>query len=96
MASKGQKFRKYTPEFKRMILEEYFAGKCGCETIAKKYEVSVYSIRNWIRKVRNNIDFSVDNRGYPKGRKHGFIDYKERYEIIKKFQVFLEARRGKK
>lgn len=35
-------------------------------------------------------------RGRPKQGELTKEDYKERYEILKKYQAFLQARRGKK
>ena len=62
MATKGQKFNKYTEELKLEIVNKY-----------------------------------LNNRNYNKGRrKEDNIDYKERYEILKKYQPFLKAQREKK
>ena len=100
MASKGQKFKKYSPEFKEKILKEYFDGIYGYETLAKKYGVSWKTIETWVRKTRHSIDVKVDHRPGNSGRKKTrnltLEDYKERYEILKKYQAFLQARREKK
>ena len=101
MASKGQKFNKYSPELKEIILKEYFEQGIDSYTLSKKYNVSDSTIRNWARKVRMNIDISIDHRPTKSGKftkKNNLTleDYKERYEILKKYQAFLQARRGKK
>ena len=100
MARKGQKFRKYSPEFKEKILKEYFEGIYGYETLAKKYSVSCKTIETWVRKTRKGIDVTVNhwkgNNGRKKTKNLTLEDYKERYEILKKYQAFLQARREKK
>ena len=100
MARKGQKFKKYTPEFKEKILKEYFDGLAGSKRLAVKYGVSSKTIENWIKKAKLNIDVKVDHRagnlGRPKTKNLTLEDFKERYEILKKYQAFLQARREKK
>ena len=39
MASKGQKFKKYTKEFKDMVLKEYHEGY-SAKYLATKYEIT--------------------------------------------------------
>ncbi len=73
MASKGQKFKKYSSEFKEQILKEYFDGN-GAESLGHKYSISPGTIRNWINKLKKGDNLS----------------------ILKKYQAFLQARRGKK
>ena len=46
MASKGQKFNKYFPELKEIILKEYFEQGIDSYTLGKKYNVSDNTIRN--------------------------------------------------
>ena len=103
MAKKGMEFKSYSTEFKEQILKEYFSGEGGTRALAKRHGIPRQSIYNWITKAKNNIDISVDGRGRgskgkgrPKTRNLTLEDYKERYEIIKKYQAFLQARRGKK
>ena len=100
MASKGQKFKNYSSEFKEMILNEYFDGIGTPRTLSLKYDVPFKTIKNWITKTKHNIDVKVDHRAGKSGRKPyknlTLEDYKERYEILKKYQAFLQARRGKK
>ena len=100
MASKGQKFKKYSPEFKEKILKEYFDGLAGSKRLAVKYGISSKTIENWIKKAKLNINVKVDHRlghsGRVKTKNLTLEDYKERYEILKKYQAFLQARREKK
>ena len=100
MASKGQKFKKYTIEEKEIILKEYFDG-VGVESLGHKYSIAPSTIRNWIIKLKKGDSLSIDGRGKkatgrPKEKNLTLEDYKERYEILKKYQAFLQARRGKK
>ena len=100
MARKGQKFKVYTPEFKEKILKEYFDGFSGSKRLAVKYGISYHTIDNWISKTKRRIDVKVDHRpgrsGRLKTKELTLEDYKERYEILKKYQAFLKARREKK
>ena len=100
MASKGQKFKKYSPEIKEKILKEYFAGNGGSKYLAKQYDISYRTIDGWIRKTKLDVDVRIDHRpgrsGKQKSNDLTLEDYKERYEILKKYQVFLKARREKK
>ena len=100
MASKDQKFKKYSPEFKEKILKEYSDGFETQRTLSLKYDVPLKTIKSWIAKTKRNIDVKVDHRaggsGRPRTKDLTLEDYKERYEILKKYQAFLQARRGKK
>jgi len=100
MASKGQKFKSYPAELKEIILSEYFAALGTPRTLGLKYDVPIKTIENWITKTKHNIDVKVDHRSGGPGRNQDknltLEDYKERYEILKKYQVFLQARREKK
>ena len=100
MAEKGQKFKKYTPELKNKILGEYFSGKESPTSLSSKYDVPVETVWTWIKKTKKDIDVKVDHRsgrsGRVKEKNLTLEDYKERYEILKKYQAFLQARREKK
>ena len=95
MASKGQKFKKYTIELKEEILEKYYKGEAGPKSLSKEYDVPFKTIQTWIDKINNPHRYlSV---GRKKGRpKSSEIDWKERYEILKKYQTFLKAQRERK
>ena len=95
MASKGQKFNKYNNEFKNKVIQDYLNGEGGAKTLAKRYSISYHSIETWIRKYKRDGTLKTveDHRGRPKNKS---IDYKERYEILKKYQAFLKAQQDKK
>ena len=86
----------YDIEFKNMILNEYLSGKGGSKYLGKKYNISYRTIDTWIRKYRRqgNLDNDINNNRGRKSKEG--IDYKERYEILKKYQAFLKAQRERK
>ena len=100
MANKGQKFKKYPPEFKKQVVDEYNNGMGGTITLAKKYGISSHTIDTWIYKEKQGksvlIDYKKGNSGRTKTKNLTLEDYKERYEILKKYQAFLKARHVKK
>ena len=87
----------YSDEFKNQIIKEYLDGNSGgSKTLAKKYNISFHTIDTWIQKYKRqgNLDNDIN---HSRGRKsNNEIDYKERYEILKKYQAFIKAQRGKK
>ena len=66
----------------------------------QKYGISKYTITGWNWKTRKGLNIKVDHRpgrsGRIKEKNLTLEDYKERYEILKKFQAFLQARQKKK
>lgn len=87
----------YSDEFKYKVLKDYKSGKYGGYfRVAKRYNIHHCTVWNWIKKDR--IQGNLDNDIYKtRGRKREEnIDYKERYEILKKYQTFLKAQREKK
>ena len=96
MASKGQKFNKYSPKLKEIILNEYRKRGVGARQLSKEYEVPRGTISNWILTEKHPELLKTNKRGKPKTNNLTLEDYKERYEILKKYQAFLLARRGKK
>ena len=96
MAKKGQKYNKYSTEFKMKIVNEYLSGKEGGSiSLSKKYNISYRTIDNWIYtyKRQGHLNNMAKNKGR---KKEEIIDYKERYEILKKYQAFLKAQRERK
>ena len=95
MASKGQKFKKYSKELKEEILEKYYKGEGSPKTLGKEYAISFHTIKTWIDKKNNPQRFpsAGQKRGRPKDSEK---DWKERYEILKKYQAFLKAQRERK
>ena len=99
MASKGQKFDKYSEEFKKEVYNAYISGEYGgYRNVAKNYNIPNNTLNTWIRKYRKqgNLENDINHkRGYHK-KPVSLEDWKERYEILKKYQAFLKAQREKK
>ena len=94
MAKKGQKFMHYTNEEKEEILNKYLNGIPSLQ-LEKEYGISSSTISEWKYKA-NHPELITGNK---KGRQKQELtkeDYKERYEIIKKYQAFLKAQRERK
>ena len=91
------KHNKYSDELRLEIVNKYYNNEGTSRGLGKEYNISYKTIDNWIQKhKRNNYNFK-DNRKNNYGRKsEEAIDYKERYEILKKYQAFLKAQREKK
>ena len=77
------------------MLDEYFSGEGGSYTLARKYNMSFNTIDTWIKKAKHPERYlgAGQKRGRPKNSE---IDWKERYEILKKYQAFLKAQRERK
>ena len=87
----------YSTEFKQKIIDEYKFGKSGgYKRVAQKYGLSDDTVYHWV--VKDRKQGNQENIPYKRvGRtKEENIDYKERYEILKKYQAFLKAQREKK
>ena len=94
MAKKGQKFMHYTNEEKEEILNKYLNGIPSLQ-LEKEYGISSSTIREWKYKA-NHPELITRNK---KGRQKQELtkeDYKERYEILKKYRAFLKAQRERK
>ena len=97
MASRGQKFRRYTDDERTEIVNKYLSGKYGYETLAKEYGISWRTVESMVRKYRNTGLTISAQKGRPKNEENlTKEDYKERYEILKKYQAFLKAQRERK
>jgi transposase len=92
MAKKGQTFNKYDFDFKLSVVQEKQEGT-SYQLLEKKYKIPWQTIAGWIRMIKNDGGLEVKPRG--QGNKKD-IDYKERYEILKKFQDFLATSEQKK
>ena len=95
MASKGQKFIKYDEREKEEIINKYIKGTSGYY-LAREYGIPVNTIKTWKTKI-DHPELNISNkRGHPKEKDLTKEDYKERYEILKKYRAFLKAQREKK
>lgn len=98
MAERVNKTNRYTHEEKMKIVDEYNNGEGSTYSIARKYNIPRSSIMHWIEKVRKNGYIEQEEvRGKSKnGGRISLEDYKERYEILKKYRAFLKEQREKK
>ncbi|MDD3241573.1 MAG: helix-turn-helix domain-containing protein [Bacilli bacterium] len=97
MASKGQKFNKYSKKIKELIINELSKGKTYTE-LSREYNVNAKTISTWQQKLRHPEKYpGLDKKhGRPREKDLTKEDYKERYEILKKYQAFLKAQRERK
>ena len=96
MASKGQKFNKYSDNLKKEIIQKYLNGKGSSRSLGKEYNISYKSVDNMIYRYRHPELKTGKKRGRPKESNLTKEDWKERYEILKKYQAFLKAQRERK
>ena len=87
----------YSEEFKNQVIKDYHSGKYGGrDNLAKHYNLNSGTIWNWIAKERKQGHLLNDIE-HKRGRsKEENINYKERYEILKKYQAFIQEQREKK
>ena len=88
MARKGQKFEKYDIELRLKIVNEKINEGKSYKYLAKEYGMSWKTIETWVRIFRRDGSLDLKTKGRP--TQDESIDYKEKYEILKKFQEFLE------
>ena len=96
MATKGQKFQKYSNDLKQEIIQKYLNGEGTSRSLGKEYGISYKSIDTMIYRYRHPELKTGKKRGRPKETSLTKEDWKERYEIVKKYQAFLKAQREKK
>ena len=97
MASKGQKFRRYTDEERTEIVSKYLSGKYNTYVeLAKEYGMSWKTVQTMVTKYKKTGTTFAIQKGRSKEKELTKEDYKERYEILKKYQAFLKAQRERK
>ena len=94
MAKKGQKFSKYTDAEKDEYVKLYQNGKTS-SYFEKELGIPANTIRMWQYKANHPELITGNKRGRQK-KDLTKEDYKERYEILKKYQAFLKAQRDRK
>ena len=99
MAKKGQKFKSYSEEVKAEVLKKHLEEHVPSSRLEKEYGIPKNTICNWASKAKQGKNIVIDHRQFNSGRPskdENEIDYKERYEILKKYHAFLKAQREKK
>ena len=64
MASKGQKFKKYSQAFINKVMDERVAGK-SIRSLSSKYDVPKGTNLTWSHKLKVNGSLTVHKRGRP-------------------------------
>ena len=95
MASKGQKFNKYSDDLKQEIMNKVKQGM-SIRYAAKQYNIPSGTIFTWTDKKNHPEKVTGFKRGRRNESNLTKEDWKERYEILKKYQAFLKAQREKK
>ena len=96
MASKGQKFIRFNDEERTEIVGQYLSGQGSYKSIAKDRGISWKTVESMVRKFKKTGLTIKDKKGRNKQSHLTKEDWKERYEILKKYQAFLKAQREKK
>ena len=97
MASKGQKFRRYTDEERTEIVTKYLSGKYHTYLeLANEYGMSWKTVQTMVTKYKKTGTTLAIQKGRPKEKDLTREDYKERCEILKKYQAFLKVQRERK
>ena len=96
MAKKGQKFNKISLETKLEICKKHFEEYIPETPLAREYNLPIGTIRYIFNNYKKGYGFQRKPTGRPKEKDLTKEDYKERYEILKKYQAFLKAQRERK
>lgn len=88
MGEKGR--RTYSYEFKERIINDYMNGGGSYGKLSKKYNVPLKTISNLVARYKKT---GIVEKTRKKTENE---DYKEKYEILKNFQAFLEQERKTK
>ena len=95
MARKGIKHKKYTEELIRELVNEKLEVGKSYSYLAKEYDIPKGTIITWVDKFKKTGSTKRKKQGRPKLNKES--NYKEKYEILKKFIESLEGgEQGKK
>ena len=92
MEKNNRFLEKYSIELREKIVKLVLYEKVSYREIERKYKIPRNTAFNWVKKYkqRGTVKPMVD------GQLHHEINYKEQYEILKKFQAFLKEQQKKK
>jgi len=94
MALKGQRFNKIPLDIKLEICKRHFDEYQPESKISRDFNLPIGTVRTIFNNYKKGYGFERK-----KGREKNPVtleDYKERYEILKKYQAFLKAQRERK
>jgi len=89
MASKGQKFKKVPLELRLEAVKGYLYERKSFRYLGKQYNVSWKTVQTWVKIYKRDGGLDIGKKGRP--TKDNEKNYKEKYEILKKFQKYLEG-----
>ena len=94
MAKKGQRYKRYSYETKKQVVNEYLEGESR-HTVMKKYEIKTDSqLDNWVTKYKENGEEGLkpQKRGRPKKTniQTEIEQLRMENEILKKIRDLLE------
>ena len=89
MAKNGQKYKEYSDDIRQMIINENTKNGTGARALARKYNIPRGTVSNWIYNYKNEGVITKRKKGRKKETEEA--NYKEKYEILKKFLESLEG-----
>ena len=99
MASKVQKFKHYNDEQLKMEVLNKYLSVISSTYLSITYDIPKSTIKTWATKFRKQGNLKNDiyhKKGKQKEINLTQEDWKERYEILKKYQAFVRAQRKRK
>jgi len=97
MAKKGQKFKTIDEEAMLKIVKEKIDKGKSYLYLSKKYNISIGTIKTWVRKYTYKGYITRDKKGRKKELKNQTIEeLRIENEILKKFQAFLNQQHEKR
>ena len=90
MASKGQKFKEWTPEEKYKLIEPLLKMEKGAWTYSKEIGINSGQLYNWLKKYRENGMEGLTNKKKPG---NPLAKYSKRKKLTKEEQLEYENMR---
>ena len=78
------------------VINKYLNAEVNFSSLSNEYGIPKKTIDTWIYQYKHKNNDMTDKSHLKGRRKEENIDYKERYEILKKYQAFLKAQRERK
>jgi len=87
MAKKGQEFKSYTEEFRTTVIKENSKEGKSAGSLSRKYGIPKGTVDTWIYQSKHN---GLKRKKRGRHKRSDETNYKEKYEILKKFLKSLE------
>jgi transposase-like protein len=88
MSRKGMIYKKIPLELRLEAIRERIEERKSYAYLGQKYGVSRKTIFTWMSIYKRDGSLDISKKG--RSRREENIDYKEKYEILKKFQDYLK------